>query len=111
MDGIVKRVAIAVVLFAFLVAACGDDEPAPPVPKYDGQPISYWIDALRERSDEDGLVTDALSRAGVEAVPALMSLAIVFAFIREWRGSIVASATAHALHNGTLVTALLFALG
>jgi membrane protease YdiL (CAAX protease family) len=48
---------------------------------------------------------------GLGAVPALMSLAVVFALIREWRGSIVASATAHALHNGALVTTLLLVLG
>lgn len=44
------------------------------------------------------------------AVPALMSLGFVFAMLREWRGSVIAPMTAHALHNGTLVCLLTLAL-
>ncbi len=47
---------------------------------------------------------------GIIAVPALMSLAIVFAYIREWRGSIIGCVTAHALHNGAIITTLLLML-
>lgn len=47
---------------------------------------------------------------GIVAVPALMSLAIVFALIREWRGSVIGCMTAHALHNGALMTTLMLAL-
>ncbi len=36
------------------------------------------------------------------AVPVLMSLAINFAIMREWRGSLIAPMTAHALHNGVI---------
>jgi membrane protease YdiL (CAAX protease family) len=32
-------------------------------------------------------------------VPALGSLALIFAGIREWRGSIIGCMTAHALNN------------
>lgn len=39
-------------------------------------------------------------------VPVLMSIAYVLAGLREWRGSIIPSMTAHALHN-TAVTAML----
>jgi membrane protease YdiL (CAAX protease family) len=37
---------------------------------------------------------------GWVALPALASLALVFAAIREWRGSIIGCMAAHALHNG-----------
>jgi len=47
---------------------------------------------------------------GIIAVPALMSLAVTFALLREWRGSLVAPITAHALHNGALMTGLILAL-
>ncbi|HTL30803.1 MAG TPA: type II CAAX endopeptidase family protein [Tepidisphaeraceae bacterium] len=42
--------------------------------------------------------------------PALFAIAMVLAGIREWRGSIIGSMTAHALHNGMLVTILIFAV-
>jgi membrane protease YdiL (CAAX protease family) len=38
------------------------------------------------------------------ALPALATLALVFAAIREWRGSIVGCMAAHALHNGLALT-------
>ncbi len=47
---------------------------------------------------------------GIIAVPALMSLAVVFALLREWRGSLIAPITAHAVHNGALMTGLILAL-
>lgn len=40
------------------------------------------------------------------AVPALTALAIGFAGLREWRGSLIAPITAHALHNTLLVAVL-----
>jgi len=36
-------------------------------------------------------------------VAPLIALGFMFAFMREWRGSIIAPMTAHFLHNGTLV--------
>lgn len=41
---------------------------------------------------------------GIAVVPALMSLAIVFALIREWRGSLIGPVVAHGLHNAFVVT-------
>ena len=44
---------------------------------------------------------------GIEAVPVLMALAIGFAWLRHWRGSLVAPMTAHAIHNGAIMTLLI----
>ena len=57
-----------------------------------------------------GFVFAVIHPQGIAAVPALMALAVVFSLMREWRGSLIAPITAHALHNGTLVTAMLVAL-
>lgn len=53
----------------------------------------------------------ALHPQGLTVVPALMSLAVVFALIREWRGSIVGSMTAHAIQNGFVMSMGLLLLG
>ena len=45
----------------------------------------------------------AIHPQGVSTIPVLMALAMVFAAIREWRGSLIGSMTAHAMHNGVLV--------
>lgn len=50
------------------------------------------------------LVFAAIHPQGVAAIPALMSLAIVFCCVREWRGSIVAPAIGHAVNNFFLIT-------
>lgn len=50
----------------------------------------------------------AIHPQGWSAIPVLMSLATTFAIMREWRGSLIAPMTAHALNNGFVV--LLFAL-
>ncbi len=47
---------------------------------------------------------------GWAAIPVLASIALVLAALREWRGSLVASITAHAIHNGTLVLFMALAL-
>lgn len=57
-----------------------------------------------------GLIFGIIHPQGFLLVPPLMALGFVFAMIREWRGSIIASMTAHALHNGTLVTLLIIAM-
>lgn len=57
-----------------------------------------------------GFVFAVIHPQGIVAVPALMALAVVFALMREWRGSIIAPITAHALHNGTLMTLMLVAM-
>lgn len=53
-----------------------------------------------------GFVFAAVHPQGWTAIPALMAIGAWLAVLREWRGSIIASMTAHALHNGILVTAL-----
>lgn len=47
---------------------------------------------------------------GWTVVPALMSIAVVLAGIREWRSTMFASAAAHGLHNGILVTLMTLAV-
>ena len=46
---------------------------------------------------------------GFLAVPVLMSLALAFALVREWRGTLIPSMIAHGLNNG-IATFLLFVL-
>ena len=57
------------------------------------------------------LIFASIHPQGIGLIPALMGLAVVFALIREWRGSIIGPVAAHSLHNATLVTILLLALG
>jgi len=52
------------------------------------------------------VVFAAIHPQGPAMIPALGSLAFGFALIREWRGSLIAPMTAHAVHNGILVCAL-----
>lgn len=53
----------------------------------------------------------AIHPQGIATIPALMALAISFALIREWRGSLIGPMTAHALHNGVLITINVLLLG
>lgn len=48
----------------------------------------------------------AIHPQGWALIPALASIAIVLAGIREWRGSLLGCITAHAFHNAMLVTLL-----
>ncbi|MFG0256323.1 MAG: CPBP family intramembrane glutamic endopeptidase [Phycisphaerales bacterium JB043] len=57
-----------------------------------------------------GFLFAAIHPQGWIAIPALMSLGTVFALLREWRGSIIAPAIAHAINNGFVFTVLIFAL-
>ncbi|MHC4975511.1 MAG: lysostaphin resistance A-like protein [Planctomycetota bacterium] len=57
-----------------------------------------------------GLIFAAIHPQGWIAIPSLMSLGVVFALLREWRGSIIAPAVAHAINNGFVFTLLIFAL-
>jgi membrane protease YdiL (CAAX protease family) len=56
------------------------------------------------------LIFAAVHPQGWMAIPALTAMGFGFAMIREWRGTLIASMTAHGLHNGILVTTLLIAL-
>ena len=44
---------------------------------------------------------------GLAFLPALGAVGIVLGLLREWRGSLTACMTAHALHNGFMITAAL----
>jgi membrane protease YdiL (CAAX protease family) len=55
----------------------------------------WWISA-----PVVGLVFALIHPQGWAAVPVLTSLAVVFAGIREWRGSVIGCITAHGVHNG-----------
>lgn len=56
-----------------------------------------------------GFVFAAVHPQGWTVVPVLMSVGAVLALVRQWRGSLIASTTAHAMHNGVLVTVMLLA--
>jgi len=57
-----------------------------------------------------GFIFAAVHPQGFLAWPALGSIGFVLAMLREWRGSLIASITAHALNNGVVVTLLLVAM-
>jgi len=50
-----------------------------------------------------GLIFAVVHPQGWLAIPPLMLLGFGFGLLREWRGSLIAPITAHALHNGMLV--------
>lgn len=54
-----------------------------------------------------GVIFAAVHPQGWTAIPALGAVGLVFALLREWRGSILAPMTAHALNNGTLFALML----
>lgn len=47
---------------------------------------------------------------GYAAVPVLTALGLNFCLMREWRGSLIAPITAHALNNGFVIMLLLFVI-
>lgn len=54
-----------------------------------------------------GLVFAVIHPQGVGGVPVLAALGMNFCFMREWRGSLVAPMTAHALHNAFITIVLI----
>jgi len=50
-----------------------------------------------------GLIFAVVHPQGWLAIPPLMLLGFGFGLLREWRGSLIAPITAHAMHNGALV--------
>jgi len=52
------------------------------------------------------LIFAALHPQGWTGIPVLATIGFIFACTREWRGTVIASATAHALNNGVAVTVL-----
>ena len=56
-----------------------------------------------------GVVFGAVHPQGWTVVPALASVGAVLALIRQWRGTLIASITAHAMHNAFLITIMTLA--
>jgi membrane protease YdiL (CAAX protease family) len=52
----------------------------------------------------------AIHPQGWTTIPVLGSIALILAFLREWRGSLIASMTAHAINNGVLVAVVVMAV-
>ena len=50
----------------------------------------------------NAIVFAAIHPQGIMAIPVLASLAFSFSLVREWRGSLVAPMTMHAIHNGLI---------
>lgn len=57
-----------------------------------------------------GLIFAALHPQGWMGIPVLTALALNFALLREWRGSLIAPITAHAVNNGAITALLLVML-
>lgn len=64
----------------------------------------WWLSAL-----VSSFVFAAIHPQGWAGIPVLGAIALVFAAIREWRGTIFASAAAHAVNNGVVTTLLVVA--
>lgn len=47
---------------------------------------------------------------GIVGVPPLVALAMIFAVVREWRGSLIGPMAIHAVHNGALTTVMFLML-
>lgn len=56
------------------------------------------------------LIFAAVHPQGWTAIPVLGAIGFVLASIREWRGTFIASVTAHALNNGVVTTFVILAL-
>mgnify|MGYP002725963903 CR=1 FL=1 len=52
----------------------------------------------------------AIHPQGIFGIPVLMSLAIGFCLAREWRGSLIAPMTMHAINNGLVTSMLVFTM-
>ncbi|MBV8780475.1 MAG: CPBP family intramembrane metalloprotease, partial [Phycisphaerae bacterium] len=59
----------------------------------------WWLSALLV-----SLIFAIIHPQGWTLVPVLGGLSMQFCFLREWRGSLIASMTAHALNNGIVAT-------
>jgi len=58
-----------------------------------------------------GLVFAAIHPQGWAAIPVLGSIGVVFCLLREWRGSLIAPMTAHALNNFLVLSLALLLFG
>ena len=55
-----------------------------------------------------GLIFAAVHPQGITALPVLCAIGVNLALIREWRGSLIASITAHSLNNGMVTMLVVF---
>ncbi len=67
--------------------------------------MTRWISVLFA-SLLNGLIFAAIHPQGIVAIPALVVLGAGFCLVRQWRGSLIAPMTMHALHNGILTLLL-----
>jgi membrane protease YdiL (CAAX protease family) len=68
--------------------------------------LPWWISAPIV-----SLIFAAIHPQGWVAIPVLGSIALVLAWLREWRGSLIASMTAHAFNNMVAVLLLVLLMG
>jgi membrane protease YdiL (CAAX protease family) len=68
--------------------------------------FGWWISAPIV-----SLIFAAIHPQGWVAIPTLGGIALVLSALREWRGSLIASMTAHALNNGVAVTLMVLLMG
>ena len=54
-----------------------------------------------------GLIFAAIHPQGLLGIPSLMMAGFLFSALREWRGSLIAAMTGHALNNGMIVIMIL----
>ena len=64
-----------------------------------------WLSSLAT-----GVIFAAVHPQGWTAIPALGAVGLVLALLREWRGSLIAPVTAHALNNGTLFATMILVM-
>ncbi|HMO13973.1 MAG TPA: CPBP family intramembrane metalloprotease [Pirellulaceae bacterium] len=68
-----------------------------------------WISVLFAAA-ANAIVFAMIHPQGILAIPVLGMLAISFSLAREWRGSLIAPMTMHALNNGAITFLLIFTL-
>ena len=66
---------------------------------------SIWVSAVIS-----GLLFAVIHPQGYTTIPVLGAIGAVFALIREWRGSLIASMVAHALNNFMVTLIMIFTL-
>jgi membrane protease YdiL (CAAX protease family) len=68
--------------------------------------VGWWVSA-----PVVSLVFAAIHPQGWVAIPVLGSIALILAALREYRGSLIASVTAHALNNALAVLMMVLMMG
>jgi len=69
-----------------------------------------WILSVAFSSLFNGLLFAMIHPQGIVAIPALATLAMAFCLAREWRGSLVAPMTMHAINNAGITCLLILML-